>query len=49
MTTENLMLVLKAFDEAGVEFIEAGERGPGVRLKSAEPLPLRHRRRDGTS
>jgi transcriptional regulator with XRE-family HTH domain len=46
MTTDNLMLLINAFDEAGVEFVEAGKRGPGVRLKSPHPLPVHHRRRD---
>jgi transcriptional regulator with XRE-family HTH domain len=46
MTTENLMVLMKTFDDAGVEFIAADERGPGVRLKNPEPLPLHRRRRD---
>jgi hypothetical protein len=46
MTTENLMLILKTFDDAGVEFIAAAERGPGVRLARPDPLPTHRRRRD---
>lgn len=49
MTTDSLMLLMKALDDAGVEFIEPGERGPGVRLKATEPLPVHRRRRDGAT
>lgn len=46
MTTENLMRVLEVLDAAGVVLVDGDELGPGVRLKSVEPLPVHRRRRD---
>lgn len=46
MTAENLVHLLNTLDQAGVVLIDAGELGPGVRLRSPEPGPVHHRRRD---
>ena len=46
ITLANMKLLLATFEEAGVLFIQPDQLGPGVRLKSAEPLPMQMRRRD---
>jgi transcriptional regulator with XRE-family HTH domain len=46
MTAENLMRLLRALEQADVVLVDADELGPGVRLRSPEPLPIQHRRRD---
>lgn len=45
ITAANLTLLANVFDAAGVIFIAPDELGPGVRMKSREPLPARTRRR----
>lgn len=46
MTQANIRGLIKMFEEAGVLFIPADSQGPGVRLKSPEPLPRVTRRRN---
>ena len=45
LTHANLRLLQSTLEEAGVQFIQADELGPGVRLLKAEPLPPKARRR----
>ena len=45
ITVANSALLTKQFEDAGVVFIAADERGPGVRLVSPVPLPAQTRRR----
>lgn len=46
ITAANVKLLIGAFEAAGVVFIPAGELGPGVRLRAAEPTPIQPRRRE---
>ena len=48
ITAANMKLLLATFDAAGVLFIPSDSLGPGVRLKTTEPLPMQTRRRDTT-
>jgi transcriptional regulator with XRE-family HTH domain len=48
ITAANMKLLVATFEAAGVLFIPADDLGPGVRLKTAQPLPMQTRRRDGT-
>ena len=45
MTPANMRLIVTMLEDAGVLFIEADDCGPGVRLRSPEPLPVSSRRR----
>lgn len=46
ITEANINLLISAFASAGVIFIEPDKLGPGVRLKTPKPAPMRPRRRD---
>jgi transcriptional regulator with XRE-family HTH domain len=45
-TAANIKLLISTLESAGVIFIPADRLGPGVRLKTAKPMPLQPRRRD---
>lgn len=45
ITVKNMQLLRATFEEAGVEFIDAAEKGPGVRFGSPDPAPRQPRRR----
>jgi transcriptional regulator with XRE-family HTH domain len=46
ITAANAKLLTSAFEVAGVLFIPSGDLGPGVRLKTSEPVPIQPRRRE---
>jgi transcriptional regulator with XRE-family HTH domain len=45
----NANLIERVLSDLGVDFIGVDQFGPGVRLKSPDPLPRRSRRRDHSS
>ncbi len=45
ITTANMKLLRTTLEEAGVDFIQAGAMGAGVRLTSPKPQPKQRRRR----
>lgn len=45
ITAANLQLLTGLFEKDGVMFIAADTHGPGVRLRSSEPMPPTTRRR----
>jgi transcriptional regulator with XRE-family HTH domain len=48
ITAANANLLMSTFEKAGVTFIKPSKLGPGVRLTSPLPAPVRARRRDGS-
>ena len=47
VNSANLNLLVSSLETMGVLFVPADDLGPGVRLRSTEPLALNPRRRDG--
>ena len=48
ITAANMKLLIATFEETGVLFIPPDDFGPGVRLRSVEPLPMQMRRREAS-
>jgi hypothetical protein len=46
VTEANVNLLISAFTNAGVLFIQPDKLGPGVRLKARKPAAMRPRRRE---